>query len=156
MSDVMVFENHFFGSVRAVEINGEPWFVAKDVCDCLDFSDVSTMLNGLDNDDKSINIICTPDGAQEMPTVSYIGLCDLVQRSCSPNARAFRFWVTQVVVPAVRKSGMRAPHTYLEALKQRVAFEEARLAEEEEKRKAQIAFEQEKLVDPRELIAGVL
>lgn len=100
-----IFENEKFGQVRVVEKDGEPWFVAKDVCVCLDISNSRDALTTLDDDEKGVAIADTPGGPQEMQTVSESGFYTLVFKSRKPEAKAFRKWVTSEVIPAIRKTG---------------------------------------------------
>ncbi|MBQ9527067.1 MAG: phage antirepressor [Fretibacterium sp.] len=91
--------------VRVIEKDGEPWFVAKDVCEILELSDVSMAVRNLDDDEKGTNKVCTPGGEQNMIIISESGLYTLIMRSNKPEARAFRKWVTGTVLPAIRKYG---------------------------------------------------
>ncbi|MDL2226560.1 hypothetical protein LJB86_02755 [Deltaproteobacteria bacterium OttesenSCG-928-M10] len=85
--------------------NGDPWWVAKDVCAILELSDVSMSLRNLEDDEKGTSIICTPGGPQEMLVVNEPGLYSLIFRSRKPEAREFRRWVTHEVLPAIRCTG---------------------------------------------------
>ncbi len=99
--------------------DGEPWFVATDVCRILDF-DTSLAVNGrervdrdgnmyrsggLDEDEKGTDIVSTPKGPQEVLTVSEPGLYSLILKSRKPEAKAFKRWVTHEVLPFIRKTG---------------------------------------------------
>lgn len=144
MSNVILFKNPTFGSLRAVKINGDPWFVAKDVCDCLGFSNVNTVLNYLEDDDKGINIICTPDGDKEMPTVSEAGLYMLMPSSRRRDVGSFRRWLAHEIIPSLRKPGMHIsfddPAVVARAWADSVDREKAERAEKE---KAQAALQAE-------------
>lgn len=105
MNDMKIFENSEFGAVRVVDVNGEPWFVAKDVCECLELTNTSQTLSYLDDDEKGITTNDTPGGAQEMSIVSEAGLYSLILRSRKPEAKAFKRWITHEVLPAIRKHG---------------------------------------------------
>jgi prophage antirepressor-like protein len=101
-------ERHFPGNpqpLRSVLVKGEPWFVAKDVCSILGLSNPSQALRALDADEKGVTSTDTLGGAQEVLTVSESGLYALVMRSRKPEAKAFRKWVTSVVLPAIRRDG---------------------------------------------------
>lgn len=119
--------------VRTVLIDGEPWFVAKDVCKVLELADVSKAVGRLDEDEKGTNSILTPGGVQEMLCVSESGLYSLVLGSRKEEAREFKRWVTHEVLPSIRKTGAyhieerQLPTNFLEALKALVAVEEERL-----------------------------
>ncbi|MFI5783524.1 BRO family protein [Nocardia sp. NPDC051570] len=92
-------------AVRALVIDGTPWFVARDVCTILDLANVSMALRRLAPDEKGVNRIDTPGGAQDMAIVSESGLYALVLRSDKPRAVEFRRWVTGEVLPAIRRTG---------------------------------------------------
>lgn len=62
MNDMKIFENSEFGAVRVVDVNGEPWFVARDVCECLELTNTSQTLSYLDDDEKGITTNDTPGG----------------------------------------------------------------------------------------------
>ena len=105
MNMLKVFEKAEFGRVRVVECEGEPWFVAKDVCECLELTDVSKTISLLDDDEKGTNSIRTPGGKQDMLIVSEPGLYSLVLRSRKPEAKAFKRWIVHEVIPSIRRTG---------------------------------------------------
>lgn len=94
------FDSH---EVRALTINGDPWFVAKDVCAVLDLG--TEQIRRLDDDEKGLRKVQTPGGAQEMAIISESGLYTLIIRSNKPQARPFRKWVTAEVLPSIRRTG---------------------------------------------------
>lgn len=84
MNKIMPFA---FGDnlVRTIlDENNEPWFVAKDVCECLAIGNTSDVVAALDDDEKGIDIIDTPGGQQEMSIISEAGLYSLILRSRKP------------------------------------------------------------------------
>lgn len=91
--------------VRSVMIDGEPWFVASDVCSALDLDKTWNALSRLDEDEKGATLISTPGGPQTMSTVNEPGLYSLILRSRKPEAKAFKRWVNHEVLPTIRKSG---------------------------------------------------
>jgi anti-repressor protein len=101
------FNNDQFGQLRVVkDDNGEPWFVAQDVCDALCIGNVSQSLNRLDDDEK--NTIILNDGIPGNPSKAVVnepGLYSLVLSSRKPEAKAFKRWVTHEVLPSIRKKG---------------------------------------------------
>lgn len=105
MSGVQIFRNAEFGAVRIVDVTGEPWFVAKDVCECLELGNPRTSIALLDEDEKGVHTMDTPGGAQEMSIVSEAGLYSLILRSRKPEAKTFKRWITHEVLPAIRKHG---------------------------------------------------
>ena len=128
MNMLKVFEKAEFGRVRVVECEGEPWFVAKDVCECLELTDVSKTISLLDDDEKGTNSIRTPGGEQQMLVVSEPGLYSLILRSRKPEAKAFKRWVTHEILPSIRKTGhYGAPETEDEILARALVIAEGRL-----------------------------
>lgn len=105
MSEMQIFQNRAFGAVRVVEHEGKPWFVGKDVCECLELTDVSKTISLLDDDEKGTNSIRTPGGKQDMLIVSEPGLYSLVLRSRKPEAKAFKRWIVHEVIPSIRRTG---------------------------------------------------
>lgn len=105
MNGMQVFENPVFGQVRTVTRDGEPWFVAADVCRALEISDNRSATARLDSDEKDAVSIRTPGGAQEMTIVNEPGLYSLVLGSRKPEAKNFKRWITHEVIPAIRKTG---------------------------------------------------
>ena len=101
-----VFESSEFGAIRAMRgEDGQPWFVAKDVCDALGLGRQQDSTRYLDDDEKGECLVNTPSGNQRMVTVSEAGLYSLILRSRKPEAHAFKRWVTHEVLPALRRDG---------------------------------------------------
>ena len=100
---LMVFENEAFGKVRTLNLNGEPWFVAVDVCSVLDLSNPTIAVSRLDEDERAkFNL-----GRQGDATiVNEPGLYTLVLGSRKPAAKAFKRWITHEVLPNIRKHGV--------------------------------------------------
>lgn len=92
-------------AVRAIMQDDEPWFVAKDVCSCLDISNHNDALSRLDEDEKGVGNTDTLGGRQQVLIVSESGLYSLIFRSRKEEARRFRKWVTAEVLPSLRKHG---------------------------------------------------
>lgn len=91
--------------VRVQVINGEPWFVAKDVCDRLGLTNSRKALKSLDDDEKGVTSSYTPGGTQRVSIVNESGLYSLVFQSRKPDAKKFRKWVTMEVLPQIRRTG---------------------------------------------------
>lgn len=100
---LMIFENDAFGKVRTLNLNGEPWFVAVDVCSVLDLSNPTIAVSRLDEDERAkFNL-----GRQGDATiVNEPGLYTLVLGSRKPEAKAFKRWITHEVIPTIRKHGV--------------------------------------------------
>ncbi len=105
MSNLIIFQKQELGKIRAFKKDGEPWFVAKDVCSILQTStrDVPKILDE-DEVDK-IHITDSLGRKQLMTMINESGLYTLILRSNKPNAKKFRKWVTKEVLPAIRKTG---------------------------------------------------
>ena len=106
MNEIQVFNNAEFGEVRTVMQNGEPWFVAADVCKALDVDRTAT--RRLDDDEKDVHSTHTLGGVQDITIVNEPGLYSLVLGSRKPEAKAFKRWITHEVIPSIRKHGMYA------------------------------------------------
>lgn len=112
-NQIQLFKNEQFGDVRTVLQNGEPWFVAADVCKALEIGNPSQALSNLDEDEK---MTLTNNeghsgqrgGAQMMSIINEPGLYSLVLRSRKPEAKSFRRWITHEVIPSIRKHGLYA------------------------------------------------
>jgi anti-repressor protein len=105
MSEIQVFKNESFGEVRAISEDGEPMFVAKDICMILGLGRQQDSTRYLDADEKGECLVDTPSGAQKMVCVTEPGFYKLVMRSRKPEAKAFQRWVTHDVLPALRRDG---------------------------------------------------
>lgn len=104
-SDMQIFKNKQFGEIRTVVIDGEPWFVAVDVCRALEIVNSRDALTRIDEDEKGVVLTDTPGGKQEVTTVNEPGLYSLVLGSRKPEAKVFKRWITHEVIPSIRKNG---------------------------------------------------
>lgn len=91
--------------IRALLVGGEPRFIAKDVALALGYDQPGHMLRMLDEDEKGIQKVDTPGGAQQMRTVTESGLYKAIFNSRKSEAKQFNRWVTKEVLPAIRKTG---------------------------------------------------
>ena len=108
MSELQVFESKEFGKIRALEIDGNPWFVGKDVANKLGYSNTrKAILDHVDTDDKKDGVTIRDSiGRNQKPTIiNESGLYSLVLSSKLPSAKRFKKWVTSEVLPAIRKHG---------------------------------------------------
>ena len=106
MNDLTIFENTEFGSIRAVEINSEPWFVGKDVAGALGYADTDQALRRhVDDEDKLTRNFDGSGQARGMTIINESGLYSLVLSSKLPTARKFKRWITSEVIPSIRKHG---------------------------------------------------
>lgn len=99
-----VFENPQFGSVRTIIKDGEPWFVAADVCMALGIGNSSTATARLNNDDKCTHLIATPRGAHNRTIINESGLCWLVFGSRKPKAKEYKKWIIDDVIPILKQT----------------------------------------------------
>lgn len=114
VNEIQAFNNEQFGQVRAITIDGEPWFVAADVCKALEID--RTASRRLDDDEKGVYSMHTPGGKQDITIINEPGLYSLVLGSRKPEARAFKRWITHEVIPSIRKHGMYATPTTVEGI----------------------------------------
>lgn len=91
--------------IRVQVINGETWFVAKDVCDNLGINKYRDAFTRLDDDERVYVLVDTLGGPQRVVAVNESGLYSLVFQSRKPGAKKFRKWVTMDVLPSIRKTG---------------------------------------------------
>ena len=105
MNNIQVFTNQHFGQVRVVMRDGEPWFIAADVCRALDVDNNRQAVSRLDEDEKGVILSDTNRGKRSMAVVSEPGLYALVLGSRKPEAQSFRRWITHEVLPAIRQEG---------------------------------------------------
>lgn len=120
MTNLKIFEHETFGSIRAIERGGQPWFIAKDVCDCLELGNTTEALRGLDDDEKFT--LSNPEGNPragipiELNIISEPGLYSLILRSRKPEAKAFKRWLVHEVIPDIRRHGVYATPQTVEAM----------------------------------------
>lgn len=105
-NEIKTFSSERFGSIRALALNDEPWFMAKDVCDALGIATnhLRESGRGLD-DDEVMNLPNWEIGGKAPLIVSEPGFYKLVMRSRKPEAKAFQRWVTHEVLPSIRRDG---------------------------------------------------
>lgn len=107
-----IFENPEFGSIRTVEVDGEPWLVGKDVAAALGYKNPQEAIRThVDDEDKGVSEILTPGGKQSVPIINESGLYSLVLSSKLPTAKKFRRWVTSEVLPSIRRNGFYAANS---------------------------------------------
>lgn len=104
MNELQIF-NYNGNEVRTVQIDGEPWWVLKDVCGVLGISKYRDVAARLDEDEREPVKVDTLGGEQEMICVNESGLYNVILRSDKPEAKPFRKWVTAEVLPSIRKHG---------------------------------------------------
>lgn len=109
MSELQIFKNAEFGSVRTITVEGEPYFVGKDVAEILGYSNTRKALaDHVDEEDKGVTKCDTPGGVQDLTVINESGLYSLILSSKMPNAKKFKRWVTSEVLPTIRRHGLYA------------------------------------------------
>ena len=149
MNKMQIFKNDNFGAIRTLEINGEPWFVGKDVAEVLGYSNPNEAVQEhVDEEDKlnskTLLSFELDLGQRGGWLINESGLYSLILSSKLPNAKAFKRWVTSEVLPAIRKHGLYAteelianPDLAIEAFKALKEEREARKALEAENKQMQ-------------------
>ncbi len=103
---VTLFTNEELGSVRALEIDGEPYFVGKDVAVALGYKEPQKAVRErVAPEDRGVSKMDTPGGKQEMAIINESGLYSLILSSKLPKAKEFKHWITAEVLPVIRKTG---------------------------------------------------
>lgn len=145
-ADVTPFQFPATGQdVRTVQRDGEPWFVATDVCAVLDIAQTASSLRLLDDDEKGVHSVHTLGGEQVASIVSESGLYSLILRSRKPEAKAFKRWITHEVLPSIRQTGgyqIDVPRTLPDALRAYATEVEAHEATKTENAKLRVKADQ--------------
>lgn len=106
MNELQIFNSEEFGEIRTVTIDGEPWFVGKDVADILEYTNTAKAIRDhVDDEDKLTERIVLSGQNREVIFINESGLYSLILSSKMPNAKKFKHWVTSEVLPAIRKTG---------------------------------------------------
>lgn len=103
MSNMVLFQKPEFGRVRCFIVDNQPWFIAKDVCECLDIANPTQAIMRLDEDEKST--LCLNEGGPDRNVINEFGVYSLVLSSRKPEAKQFKRWITHDVIPSIRKKG---------------------------------------------------
>lgn len=106
MNEIKVFENPEFGSVRTVEVSGEAYFVGKDVAGILGYQNGSRDINRhVEEEDRTKMMVFDGNQQKETTIINESGLYSLILSSKLPKAKEFKRWVTNEVLPSIRKHG---------------------------------------------------
>jgi prophage antirepressor-like protein len=105
MDEIQKVFNFHGMPLRIIEQTSEPWFIAKDVCEILEISNSRMALQRLEDDEKGVSSVDTPGGKQSMSIINESGLYELIFASRKPEAKIFKKWVKQEVLPSIRKHG---------------------------------------------------
>ena len=157
MTDIQIFKNEQFGEVRTVAKDGEPWFVANDICKVLGHTNSRVAVASLDEDEKGVSKVYTLGGEQQMTVVNEAGMYQLVIRSNLPAAKAFKRWITHEVIPTIRRHGAYATETTIESIiadpESGIKLLQALKAEQERRREAEAIAEAQR---PKALFADAV
>ena len=118
MNALKIFTHEGFGSIRAIECGGQPWFAAKDVARALGYTstNMATVFQAVPAEWKGSNPIATPGGMQELLMVAEPGLYFFLGRSDKPGALPFQKWLAGEVLPSIRRHGVYATPQTIEAM----------------------------------------
>jgi len=140
MTDLQIFNSPEFGAIRTIEKDGEPWFVGKDVAAILGYGDTDQALRKhIDDEDKLTRRFDGSGQNRQMTIINESGLYSLVLSSKLPTAKKFKRWVTNEVIPSIRKHGAyMTPETLEKVLLSPDTLMQLaqNLKDEQEKRKA--------------------
>ena len=109
MNEIKIFDNPEFGKVRTMEINGEPYFVGREIAMILGYKNpLDALTKHVEEEDKGVANCDTLGGTQKMTVINESGLYSLILSSKLPKAKEFKRWVTSEVLPSIRKHGAYA------------------------------------------------
>ena len=146
-NEIKVFENAEFGSVRTLVINGEPYFVGKDVATILGYSNPRDAISKhVDDEDKGVAKCDTLGGVQDLTMINESGLYSLILSSKMPTAKKFKHWVTSEVLPSIRKTGSYSVQQKVDSymIEDSIARAKRWIEEEEERRTLKLTVEHQK------------
>lgn len=125
-NEVQLFENAEFGKIRTLVLDGEPWFVGKDVALALQYTNPQKAVRDhVLEEDRGVNKMDTPSGKQNLVIINESGLYVLIFGSKLESAKRFKHWVTSEVLPAIRKTGTYnlTPQNHMELMFQDMKME---------------------------------
>lgn len=146
MQELKIFESAAFGAVRALGIDGAPWFVGKDVAEILGYSNPQKAIRDhVDEEDRTVNESFTVNGTMGT-LINESGLYSLVLSSKLPSAKAFKRWVTCEVLPSIRKHGAYMTEEILQKTLENPDFLIGLATQLKEEREKRLAAELDKAV----------
>ena len=117
MNELKLFENEEFGKVRTIVENEKVWFVAKDICECLEIAWCGAKtISGITEKHKGVGNFPTPGGNQELLVVDESGLYKLILRSNKKEAEKFQDWICDEVLPSIRRHGIYATDNVIDKI----------------------------------------
>ena len=109
MTNALQVLNYNGTEIRTVEIDGDTWWVAKDLAETLDYGSANDATRILAEDEKGTHLVRTPGGEQRMQIVNEPGLYALIRSSTKPEAKAFDRWIRWEVLPQINRQGFYLP-----------------------------------------------
>ena len=154
MNNLKIFSNEEFGEIRTVTIDGEPWFVGKDVATALGYADTfGALKKHVETDDKQNCQNSSFESPRGMTIINESGLYSLILSSKLESAKKFKHWVTSEVLPSIRKHGMYAVDDLLNNPDMAI---KAFTALKEEREKNKLLQEDVKRMKPKEIFADAI
>lgn len=154
MNNLKIFENAEFGQIRTAEVDGEPWFVGKDVAEALGYAEPrSAVSKKVEEVDRGVAEMETPSGKQNMTIINESGLYALIFGSKLESAKRFKHWVTSEVLPAIRKHGAYAVDELLNNPEMAIKAFTALKEEREKNKRLQMDVDRMK---PKEIFADAV
>ena len=144
MSELQIFNSEEFGEIRTVAIDGEVWFVGKDVAEILGYSNTRKALaDHVDEEDKMDGVTIRDSiGREQKPVcINESGLYSLILSSKMPNVKKFKHWVTSKVLPSIRKHGIYATDKVIDDILNNPDFGIELLTKLKEERAARVEAE---------------
>jgi prophage antirepressor-like protein len=106
LNQLEIFKNREFREIRTVTVDGEPWFVAKDIAEILQYTNTQKAIRDhVDEEDKLTERIVLSGQNREVICINESGLYSLILSSKMPGAKRFKRWVTAEVLPQIRRTG---------------------------------------------------
>lgn len=152
MNELQIFENATFGEIRVLEIDGEPWFVGKDIAFALGYNDTDQALRKhVAEEDKLTRQIDGSGQNRNMTIINESGLYSLIMSSKLPAAKEFKRWVTHDILPSIRKHGVYATSDMIDKMIQDPDLGIRLLTELKEERETRKQLETEVAVKTQQL-----
>ena len=138
-NELRTFTKEEFGTVRTVIINGEPWFVGRDIAVSLGYANSRDALKKhVDDEDKGVAKCDSLGGTQSLVVINESGMYSLILGSKLPSAKKFKRWITSEVLPSIRKNGMYANDELLNNLDLLISVATQLKEEREQKKKLEV------------------
>lgn len=147
MEETKIFKSEEFGEVRTAVIDGEPWFVGKDVAEVLGYVDPNKAIAmHVDEEDKLNDKTASSLGQRGGWFINESGLYSLILSSNMPNAKRFKKWITSEVLPSIRKHGIYATDNVIDNILNNPDFGIELLTKLKEERAARVEAEKKNAI----------